>query len=65
MYTIEFTFVPKMIAAIQRTSEQQMQDTPVLLRYLTYLRILTGEVFIVAIRQQVELQYGCGVQEHV
>ena len=46
----------KMIAAVQRTSEQQMQDTPVLLRYLTYLRILTGEVFIVAIRQKVELQ---------
>lgn len=42
----------KRIAAIQRTSEQQMQDTPVLLRYLTYLRILTGEVFIVAKRQQ-------------
>ena len=45
-----------MMAAVQRTSEQQMQDTPVLLRYLTYLRILTGEVFNVAIRQQVELQ---------
>lgn len=48
-----------MIATIQRTSEQQMQDTPVLLRCLTYLRILTGEAFIVAIRQQVDSKMWC------